>query len=142
MRLEILQVPDCPNAPVLENRIRRAVAGRPVEVEIVHHIVRDAEHAVSAGMTGSPTLLIDGRDPFATAGSVPSLACRLYPSSDGLDGAPAVSALRAALGLAEDGEPTNRDDTASCYIPESETCYATDTLSSQPADAHPADAAE
>ncbi|MGW6118391.1 hypothetical protein ACWFRF_05060 [Nocardia sp. NPDC055165] len=75
--IDTVQVPDCPNVPVLENRIAEQW---PVEVGIVHHIVRDAEHAVSAGMTGSPTLLIDGRDPFATAGSVPSPACQLYPA--------------------------------------------------------------
>ncbi|MFD4439973.1 organomercurial lyase [Nocardia sp. NPDC058519] len=142
MRLEILQVPDCPNVAVLEDRIRRAVAGRPVDIEIVHRIVDDAEQAVSAGMTGSPTLLVDGRDPFATAASVPSLSCRLYPSPTGLDGAPTVSALRAALEAAEYSESNDGADTASCCAPGSGAETAADELSSQRADARPADPAE
>ncbi|MFE3190543.1 organomercurial lyase [Nocardia sp. NPDC059240] len=99
MKLEILQVPDCPNVAVLEDRIREALTGTALTIEIVHHVVTDHEEAAATGMTGSPTLLIDGRDPFATDGSVASLSCRLYPSEQGLDGAPAVDALRAAFGL-------------------------------------------
>ena len=49
-------------------------------------------------MRGSPTLLIDGRDPFAVPGAGPALACRLYETEDGrLYGAPTVAALRRAL---------------------------------------------
>ena len=29
-------------------------------------------------MTGSPTLLVDGADPFARPGQPPSISCRLY----------------------------------------------------------------
>ncbi|SNT59553.1 Alkylmercury lyase [Actinacidiphila glaucinigra] len=57
------------------------------------------------GMTGSPTVLLDGIDPFAVAGAAPSVSCRLYLGEDGTrDGAPSVASLRevlAAVGLAE-----------------------------------------
>ncbi|MFD6353453.1 organomercurial lyase [Nocardia tengchongensis] len=138
MRLEILQVPDCPNVTVLENRIRQAIAGEPIAVDIEHHVVTDQEQAVAAGMTGSPTLLIDGRDPFAVAGSVPSLSCRLYPSADGLDGAPSVPALRAALGLAATDDPAGTSDTTSCCPPTGNESAA-EALNSWRADARPAD---
>jgi hypothetical protein len=100
MELTVLAVPDCPNAPVLEQRLAGLVTGRP-GVEISRHLVDSSEDAARLGMHGSPTLLIDGRDPFpAPAG--PALACRLYPSEQGrLDGAPAVSALRQALAQAD-----------------------------------------
>ncbi len=62
MKLDILQVPDCPNVAVLEQRLHEATAGRPITPEITHHIIDDPEQAASTGMTGSPTLLIDGRD--------------------------------------------------------------------------------
>ncbi|MRH91659.1 alkylmercury lyase [Nocardia sp. SYP-A9097] len=97
MKLEILQVPDCPNVPVLEDRIRQA-AGK--SVEIVHRVIDDLDQAEAAGMAGSPTLLIEGRDPFATAGQVANVSCRLYRSeSGGLEGAPSVAALREVLDL-------------------------------------------
>jgi hypothetical protein len=101
MKLEILQVPECPNVVLLERRIAEAVAGEQIDVTITHRVLNDQAAATEAGMTGSPTLLIDGKDPFAEPGSVPSVSCRLYPvKGGGIDGAPSVAALRAALNLA------------------------------------------
>ena len=51
-------------------------------------------------MTGSPTLLADGADPFAHPGLLPSVSCRLYLDEDGRRSpAPSPGQLRAALGL-------------------------------------------
>ena len=44
------------------------------------------------GMRGSPTILIDGDDPFGTEADEPSMSCRLYAG-----GAPTVADLAAAL---------------------------------------------
>lgn len=101
MKLEILQVPDCPNVPLLERRIWAAVAGEQIEVTLTHRVLDDQAEATEAGMTGSPTLLVDGEDPFSETGSAPSVSCRLYRADGGgIDGAPSVAALRAALHLA------------------------------------------
>ena len=52
-------------------------------------------------MHGSPTLLINGADPFASRGEPPSLSCRLYRDAEGrLGPAPSVAALRQALAAA------------------------------------------
>jgi len=51
-------------------------------------------------MTGSPTLLADGADPFARSGLEPSLSCRLYRDENGrLGSAPSAAQLRQLLGL-------------------------------------------
>lgn len=98
MRLEVLHVPDCPSVALLDERIAEAVAGERIDVAITHRVVDNAATATAAGMTGSPTLLIDGDDPFAAAGLVPSVSCRLYPAAGGgVDRAPSVADLRAAL---------------------------------------------
>ncbi|MCX4431163.1 MULTISPECIES: thioredoxin family protein [Streptomyces] len=102
MRITVLTVPDCPNAPLVQERIRAALAGRAAEVKAVE--VRDAAEAARWGMTGSPTVLIDGIDPFAQAGMGPSVSCRIYRHAGGTaDGAPSVENLRQALGT--DGIP-------------------------------------
>lgn len=94
-RIMVLTVPDCPNAPLIRERIA-AVAGRTVPVDWVE--VADADEAARRGMAGSPTLLLDGRDPFAPEGLQPSLSCRLYHHSDGTtDGAPSVEDLHRVL---------------------------------------------
>ncbi|MEE2061734.1 alkylmercury lyase family protein [Rhodococcus artemisiae] len=144
MKLEILHVPDCPNVAILEQRIRQATAGRPVQPEITHRVIADPGQAAAAGMTGSPTLLVDGHDPFATPGQVPSVSCRLYPSDAGrLDGAPPVAALRAALRLAPDAAAALGDDTASsCCTPPAATESPATVLRARRAAAQPADPAE
>jgi hypothetical protein len=49
-------------------------------------------------MHGSPTLLIDGQDPFADPDTPSSLSCRLYRAPDGRQqGAPSVADLRGVL---------------------------------------------
>ncbi|MFD9815818.1 organomercurial lyase [Streptomyces sp. NPDC059080] len=96
MRITVLTVPGCPNAPLAMERVTAALAGRTAEVERVE--VHDQAQATAHGMNGSPTILLDGRDPFAPAGAVPSVSCRLYRDRDGTAaGAPSVAALRAAL---------------------------------------------
>ncbi|WP_406864634.1 hypothetical protein ABZO31_30995 [Streptomyces sp. HUAS MG47] len=108
MRITVLTVPDCPNGPVVEARIAEAPAGRAVGVEPVIEpvvervVVRDEAAAVRHGMAGSPTVPVDGEDPFAGQGAVPSLSCRVYREAGRTDGAPSVAALRAAP--AADGE--------------------------------------
>jgi predicted DsbA family dithiol-disulfide isomerase len=107
MRITVLAVPGCPNTPLAVERVAEALAGRPARVELVE--VHDQEQATRLGMNGSPTILMNGADPFATDGSVPSLSCRLYRDTDGtVSGAPSLAALTQVIegGL---GRPEARD---------------------------------
>jgi hypothetical protein len=97
MQLTVLTVPGCPNAGVLEQRLSALLVRTP-GVTVTRRVIADSEDAARWGMRGSPTLLIDGRDPFSGPTSGPVIACRLYPAEDGrLEGAPTISALREAL---------------------------------------------
>ncbi|MFD7497465.1 organomercurial lyase [Streptomyces sp. NPDC059832] len=99
MRITVLTVPGCPNGPVVQERIIAALAGRQAEVELVE--VSDQEEAERVGMTGSPTVLLNGLDPFAQAGAAPSVSCRIYREAEGkTGGAPSVKALGEALAVA------------------------------------------
>jgi hypothetical protein len=92
----VLSVPGCPNVPMLEQRLAEALAGR--RVVTVRRVIADAGEAARCGMHGSPTLLVNGHDPFAVPTTVPALACRMYEGEGGrLEGAPTVQALRRAL---------------------------------------------
>ncbi|SBW28004.1 hypothetical protein FDG2_5497 [Candidatus Protofrankia californiensis] len=96
MRITVLTVAGCPNTPLVKERIRAALGGREAEVDLVE--VHDEAQAAAYGMTGSPTILLDGVDPFAPAGAAPSVSCRLYPDADGTAaGAPSEAALHEAL---------------------------------------------
>ncbi|GGS40514.1 hypothetical protein GCM10010221_43950 [Streptomyces parvus] len=105
VRITVLTVPGCPNAPLALERVAAALAGRAARVELVE--VHDQAQAAGRGMTGSPTILLDGVDPFAPDGAVPSVSCRLYREAGGaVAGAPSVAALREALGGATGGQET------------------------------------
>lgn len=95
VRIEILSVPDCPNRDTTDSRVRAALARRQVTAAVRHVEVATAEDAARLGMNGSPTILIDGRDPFDGGG--PSLSCRLYQTDDGLRGSPTIDQLVDAL---------------------------------------------
>ncbi len=99
MKLVILQVPDCPNAAVLETRLAPLLADR-ADIALTRQVVTGQADAERLGMTGSPTLLADGVDPFAAPGQPPSLSCRLYRDEHGRPApVPSPSQLRAALRL-------------------------------------------
>lgn len=103
MRVEMLTVPDCPNGPVLRERLTLVFAGR-ADVEVTEYVVDDPAEAERRGMHGSPTLLVDGSDPFAAPGAAASVSCRLYRGMDGrIGGAPSVEELRRVLGVPATG---------------------------------------
>jgi hypothetical protein len=101
MQLTVLAVPGCPNAPVLTDRLVIALHGWE-SASVSYEVISDEAHAVSWGMHGSPTLLIDGADPFAEPGQPPTMSCRLYRDDTGrAAGAPSVAQIRRALEWAE-----------------------------------------
>jgi hypothetical protein len=102
MKLKVLHVPDCPNlAPLLERLTE--VTDLPVTTRVID---TDAD-AERFGMAGSPTLLIDGVDPFTAAGDREcGVSCRLYRDHDGrIVPAPSVEQLRDALTAASPPAP-------------------------------------
>jgi anaerobic selenocysteine-containing dehydrogenase len=98
MRVMVLAVPDCPNAMLLEERLAQVLDGRR-DVSVSRQVVGDEQEAGRLGMHGSPTILVDGTDPFAEPGQRATVSCRLYRDSDGrVSGAPSVSQLRQVIG--------------------------------------------
>jgi hypothetical protein len=97
MTLEILQVPGCPGADLLAARLDGLLPGR---ARVIRRVVASQAEAERLGMTGSPTLLADGADPFARPGLLPAVCCRLYRDEHGRQvPSPSAAQLRAALGL-------------------------------------------
>jgi hypothetical protein len=98
VEIELLTVPDCPNRRVALERLNAALSavGNP-PVRIAETVIGDQGQARAAGMHGSPTIPLDGRDPFADPDVVTSVSCRLYRSDAGLDGAPSIEQLTTAM---------------------------------------------
>lgn len=68
-----------------------------VSAMVTTTVIDTDEQALARGFTGSPTFLINGRDPFAEPGAAIAVACRSYRTPVGLAGVPPFAELREAL---------------------------------------------
>lgn len=85
-----------PNWQIADERLRELADER--DLRIGYQKVESPEEAEALGFLGSPTILVNGRDPFAATGEPVGLACRVYETPEGLAGSPTIDQLRAALG--------------------------------------------
>ena len=96
--IDVLTVTECPHRDLTLERIRDALVSLGLKgTTVAEQVIDDPIEALRAGMHGSPTVLIDGHDPFTASGIEASVSCRLYPTANGYDGAPSVDDLVAAL---------------------------------------------
>ena len=88
--MELFYFDGCPNWTVAEDRLTQALltVGRG-DITLERRKVETPAAARAGGLTGSPTIRIDDRDPFPTDEPV-GLSCRVYPTPDGLSGSPTV----------------------------------------------------
>ena len=105
MEARVVYFDGCPNWQVAGERLRLALdqSGHR-DVPISWTRVDTEEQAIAAGFAGSPTILVDGEDVFASGEAwTGGLACRLYWTSHGPAGAPTVEDLIATLAKRGDG---------------------------------------
>jgi hypothetical protein len=88
----------CPSWQQAETRLRAALdrTGH-MDVEITRQVVASHDEAKAIGFTGSPTILLDGRDAFPEPEAPIGLLCRLYETGDGLRGSPSMDQLVEAI---------------------------------------------
>jgi len=96
MDITVLYVQDCPHVGLARERIVEALGRVGVAATAAERLVPTDAEAVTSGFRGSPTILIDGVDPFPVDGAA-GLSCRLYPGDGGVEGAPTVEQLVEAL---------------------------------------------
>lgn len=86
----------CPNWEVLDQRLAEVVNDRS-DVRVIRQLVETPEDAVRLGFHGSPTVLVDGIDPFADERTHVGLACRMFRTPARIAGSPTVEQLREAI---------------------------------------------
>ena len=83
MRIELLWFSGCPNWQKTDARLRQAVLLAGVDGDVVLIEVTTPEDAERFRFRGSPTVLVDGRDPFAEVSDPVGLSCRVFRTPDG-----------------------------------------------------------
>jgi hypothetical protein len=98
VRVVLLYFDGCPNWVQTAQRLREALVlvGRS-GVVVEQRKIETSEEAVRARFLGSPTILIDGQDPFDPRGTGFGLTCRIYETPDGMQGSPTIEQLVDAL---------------------------------------------
>ncbi len=99
MQVKILYFSGCPNWQTAADRVTTVLAelGR-ADVAVEFEDVHKTSH-LSLAWAGSPTVLLDGRDPF-DGGRNPAPArdaCRIYLTEAGVEAVPSLDQLRTAL---------------------------------------------
>ena len=95
MKLQLLYFDGCPNWEIAAERLDDVAGARGLNVE--RRLVTTQEEAEAARFRGSPTILVDGADPFASGDEPFGLACRMYQTADGPAGSPTSDQIAAVL---------------------------------------------
>lgn len=97
MRVALLYFDGCPNWTVADERLTEALRTSGHDASVERRRVETAEDAEELGFLGSPTIRIDGTDPFASGTEQVGLACRVYATPSGLSGSPTTDQLVEVL---------------------------------------------
>lgn len=96
MEITLQYFDGCPNWKVTDRHLAR-LKGDGLDADIRYELVDTPQAAVEKTFRGSPTVLIDGVDPFAEEDMPVGLACRMYQTEAGPAGSPTLEQLRAAV---------------------------------------------
>ena len=98
MKITIQYFDGCPHWTLADERVKNAVRDSAREdVELDYQLIDSPEAAERARFRGSPSILIDGRDPFARGDEAFGMSCRVYQTAEGTQGAPTEAQLRTLL---------------------------------------------
>jgi hypothetical protein len=95
MNVRLLYFDGCPNWAITDGHL--AALARELGFALDYQKVETPQEAERVGFLGSPTVLIDGHDPFAQGDEPTGLACRVYETPDGAAGSPTLEQLRSVL---------------------------------------------
>lgn len=100
MRIEVRHIEGCASVQTARERLAVALAATGLrDARLLQRLVPNDREAAALRFIGSPTILIDGVDPFAETDARVGLCCRLYRTPGGLERAPTIEQLIAALTL-------------------------------------------
>ena len=96
MNVTVQYFDDCPNWRVVE--LHLIELGREFDdLHVELQLIDTPEDAERYRFRGSPSILVDGVDPFARSDDPIGLSCRVYATPDGPSGSPTLDELRAVL---------------------------------------------
>lgn len=97
MEVALLYFDGCPNHHDAEAQLRGVIDELGWDCSLTKINVDSIESAEKLRFQGSPTIHINGVDPFADVDARVGISCRIYPAEGGYRATPPVDELRSAL---------------------------------------------
>lgn len=101
MEITVQYFDGCPNWKTTAAHLT-TLLDQTLDATIGYERIDTRDKAVARDFHGSPTVLIDGVDPFADENAPAGLACRVYQTEDGYAGSPTLSQLQAVIAAAQE----------------------------------------
>ena len=101
MEITLQYFDGCPNWKTTAADLAELVARHHIDTSVEHQLIDTPDAAEKHGFRGSPTVLVNGVDPFADADAPVGLSCRVYVTPEGLAGSPTRDQLLEALQATE-----------------------------------------
>jgi hypothetical protein len=93
VQVTLLYFEECPNWVEVDGHLEM-LAAEFDGLHISREVVDTPEAAEAFRFRGSPSVLIDGVDPFADPSAPVGLSCRVYATPQGMAGSPTFEQLR------------------------------------------------
>ncbi len=98
MKVELLWFDGCPSYQTARALLEQVLREEKIDAAIEMVQVHDNADAAAKRFLGSPTIRLNGADPFVEAGQDDfAMQCRVYRTPQGLKGSPTKEMLRAAV---------------------------------------------
>ena len=97
MKIDLLYFDGCPSWESALTNLKAALIAEGLEVEIRLIKIESDEQATQLKFLGSPSFHVNGQDWWPEERNTYNLSCRIYPTPQGIKGAPTVEMLREKI---------------------------------------------
>ena len=97
MEIMLQHFKSCPSWETTDQHLQTLIDGLGLDVEVRYQLIETPEAAEEHAFRGSPTVLIDGVDPFADPDAPIGLSCQVYRTDAGFAGSPTLDQLEEAI---------------------------------------------
>lgn len=97
MQIDLLYFDGCPSWEGALEKLKAALAAEGLEADIQQVKLEDNEDATRLKFLGSPSFQVNGVDLWHEERKCYNLSCRVYPTLQGMKGAPTTEMLREKL---------------------------------------------
>jgi hypothetical protein len=97
MEITLQYFDNCPNWRITDAHLHSLIDDHTLEATVTYQPIDTPKAAAEHRFRGSPTVLIDGVDPFVDADAPVGLSCRIYQTEHGPAGSPTLHQLHTAI---------------------------------------------